>query len=153
MNADAHLDFNDGVAGQGADAYCGADVLACFSEELHEEVRDAVDDRWGIFEAGDGVDVAVDGDDFCNGIKRAEFTLEHGELREGAGTRGVVAVSHAAVEPDSAGHDTGGVCGDDAGEEDEIAYALGGEVVAAGRGRRRQRDVESFELGFRRHLR
>jgi len=63
-DADGHLEFDEGVAREGADADGGADVAAGFAEELDEEVGSTVDDGGGVGEAGSGVDVAIDGEDF-----------------------------------------------------------------------------------------
>lgn len=142
FDTDGHLDFDDGVARQSADADCGAYVFASFAEDLHEEIGGAVDDGGGIFKAGDGIDVAVNGDDLGDRVEVAEIALEDGELGEGAGAGGVVAVGDAAIESDGAGHDAGAVGRDDAGEVNEWTDPFGGKIVTARRGRSRERDAE-----------
>ena len=136
MDPDEHLKFDEGVAREGVDANGGADVLAVVAEELDEKIGGTVDNGGGAVEAGDAVDIAVDGDDFGDGVEGAEFAFEDGELGEGAGAGGVVAIGDGAILPDGAGDDAGSIRGDDAGEIDDVADTLGRKVVAAGVGGR-----------------
>ena len=104
-----------------------------------EVVACAIDDGGRIGEARRGVYVAVDGQDFGDAAERAEFAFEHGQLGEGAGAGRGVAVFDGAVEAGGAGDDPVGVCRDDAGEVDDCANALCGEVVSTWSGELRQR--------------
>ena len=136
------------LRGSAGDADGGADVAAGFAEDFDEEVRGAVDHGWGIGEAGDGVDVAVDGDDRFYGVERAEMAFEDGEMHEGAGAGGGVGFGDGFVGTGSAGDDAVGTDGDYAGEVDHVADCFCGDIVSAGRGKRRQGDSKLLQASF-----
>ena len=143
-----HLEFNESVAGEAADANGGADVAAGFAEEREEEVAGAVDNLGRVGEAGDGVDVAVDGEDAADLVERAEVLLQDGELEEGAAAGGCVGFVNGFVETHGAGEDAvpGGLR-DDTAEVDDAAGGFGRGVVAAGCGRGWQLEAEGGEGG------
>ncbi len=142
------MQLDQGVAGESAYTDGGADVAACFPEESDEEVGCAVDDGGGIGEACCGVYVAIDGEDLCDGVECAEFALEDGELREGAGAGGDVTLVDGAVCAGLAGDDAAGASGDDSGEITDGADALEGYVVAAGCWRDGESKAGLFQLFF-----
>jgi hypothetical protein len=148
FDVDGHLQLDESVARESADAYGGANVAACFAEESNEEIGCAVDDGGGIGEAGCGVDVAVDGEDFCDGVEGAEFALENGELRESTGAGRGVAIFNAAICAGLAGDDAFRAGGDDAGEIRDGTDALEGDVVAAGRWWRWKSEIQFVQLFF-----
>ncbi len=142
------MQFYEGVAWESADADGGADVAAGFAEERDEEVGCAVNDGGRIGEAGCGVDVAVDGEDFGDGVEGAKLALKDGELRESAGAGGGVAFVDGAICAGLAGDDAVRAGGDDAGEIRDGADALEGDVVAAGRWWRWKSEIEFVQLFF-----
>ena len=114
-DADGHLEFDEGVARESVDADGGTDVASGFAEELDEEVGSTVDDGGGVGEAGSGVDVAIDGEDFGDVVEGAEFTFEDGELGEGAGAGGGIAFVDGAVEATGSGDGAVWAGGDNSG--------------------------------------
>jgi len=63
LEFDRHLKLDECVAGKAADADRGAHMTAGFTEDGEEEIGCAVDNFWRVGKTGDGVDVAVDGED------------------------------------------------------------------------------------------
>ena len=119
-----------------------------FAEKFDEKIGGAVDDLGRIRKAGDGVDVAVDGDDGFDCVERAEVLAQHSQLRECAGARGVVSFFNGSIRTRGACDDARGVRGDYAREENQRADRAGGQIIAA-RGRQgRQGDAEFLEARF-----
>jgi hypothetical protein len=148
MQADRHLAFDETVAGEGGDADGGANVAAGFAKDLDEEVGVAIDDFGWVDEARRCVDVAVDGDNLGYAVEGAKVVTEDGEMGERAASCGVVAGFDVSVGGCSAGQDPAVFGGDDAGEVDDLADGLGGDVVAAQHVGVGQGYAEDEELGF-----
>ena len=73
FHSHGHLNFDQCVARQCADADGGAHVAACFAEDLTSRSEAPLMTGGRVGKSGRGIHVAIDGEDLGDAVERAEF--------------------------------------------------------------------------------
>src|SRR5262250_2241928 len=153
LHLEDHFDLDGDAAGQFGHPHRRARVPTLLAEDLDHEIGEAVDDLGLLAEALGRVDHAQHLDDALDLVETAQRGARRAEEIDADLARDLVAIFRGEIAPDLATrgrlalHAAGAV----PGEEEQVAHAHGGHVVAAGLGRIGQGDAEVLDAAFSAH--
>src|SRR5215831_8683661 len=133
LHLEDHLDLDGYAAGQLGHPHRRARVATLLAEDLDHEIGEAVDDLGLLAEALGRVDHAQHLDDALDLVEAAQLSARRAEEIDAHLARDLVAILRGEVAPDLAArgrlalHTAGAV----SGEEEQVAHAHGGHIVAA----------------------